>query len=252
MVALSKKMKQPTMFYEQTEFDIRCEWGLPGVKKLSSISDIVIIVDVMSFSTCVDIAINNGASVLPYRWKDSTAIEYAKSKNAELASFERQTSGNSLSPSSLVNIAANTRLVLPSPNGSTLSLASSSKHTLTGCLRNCLAIAKYTTRLGGSVAVIPAGERWNDKTLRPAVEDLIGAGAIINYLEGTKSPEAEIALSAFQAVKNRLFPILLNCSSGKELSERGFKMDIELIARLNCSDAVPKLVNKTYTNHNFT
>lgn len=237
------------MFYEQTEFDIRCEWGVQGVKKLSSLSDVVIIVDVMSFSTCVDIAVNNGASVLPYRWKDDTAVEYAKLKNAELASSKRQLSGKfSLSPSSLVSIAANTKLVLPSPNGSTLSLSSMSKHTLTGCLRNCLAVAEYTTQLGGSVTVIPAGERWNDG-VRFAVEDLIGAGAIISHLMGTKSPEAEVALSAFEGVRNRLFPLLLSCSSGKELSERGFKMDVELVAQLNCSNAVPKLQNETYTNH---
>jgi 2-phosphosulfolactate phosphatase len=70
-------VEQKTMFYEQAEFDIRCEWGMSGVKKLSSISDIVIIVDVMSFSTCVDIAVSNGASVIPYRWKDNTAVEFA-------------------------------------------------------------------------------------------------------------------------------------------------------------------------------
>lgn len=239
------------MFYEQTEFDIRCEWGLQGVKKFSAISDVIIIVDVMSFSTCVDIAVSNGASILPYRWKDNHAIKYARLKNAELASFKRQLSGEfSLSPSSLVSIAANTRLVLPSPNGSTLSLASMSKQTLTGCLRNCLAVAEYTTELGGSVTVIPAGERWSDGTLRPAIEDLIGAGAIISYLAGTKSPEAEIALSAFETVRNRLHSVLLSCSSGKELSERGFKMDVELAARLNCSNAVPKLQNETYSNQN--
>lgn len=124
------------------------------------------------------------------------------------------------------------------------------KHTLTGCLRNCLAVAEYTTQLGGSVTVIPAGERWEDGTLRPAVEDLIGAGAIISHLVGTKSPEAEAALSAFEAVRDRLPPLLLSCSSGKELSERGFKMDVELVAQLNCSNAVPKLQNETYTNHN--
>ena len=39
------------MFYAQTEFDIRCEWGMQGLEKLATISNIVIIVDVLSFST---------------------------------------------------------------------------------------------------------------------------------------------------------------------------------------------------------
>lgn len=41
------------MIYDQSEFDLRCEWGAQGVSQLASISDVVIIVDVLSFSTCV-------------------------------------------------------------------------------------------------------------------------------------------------------------------------------------------------------
>ena len=238
------------MFYDQAEFDIRCEWGIEGLEKLAIISDVVIIVDVLSFSTCVDIACNNGAVIFPYRWKDQGAVEYVRSKNIQLASFNRQATGFSLSPSSLTAIPANTKLVLPSPNGSTLSLLSTSKHTFTGCLRNCVAIAKYASGVGASIALIPAGEKWSSGTLRPAIEDLIGAGAIINYLTGTKSPEAEVALSAFKAVEC-LSSTLFNCSSGKELQSRGFKQDIELAAQFNCSNAISKLQNKAYVNINF-
>lgn len=238
------------MFYEQTDFNIRCEWGREGITKLSTISEVAIVVDVMSFSTCVDIAVSNGALVFPYRWKDETAIQYAKFKNAKLANSNRQASvvGFSLSPASLVDLTANTRMVLPSPNGSTLSLLSKSEHTLAGCLRNCLAVAEYAQNIGKTITVIPAGERWDNGTLRPAVEDLIGAGAIINYLAGTKSPEAEVAQLAFEAVSDRLFPLLLNSSSGKELNERGFGIDIELAAQLNSSSAVPKLQDEAYVN----
>ena len=41
------------MTFDQREFDIRCEWGEQGVARLAPISDAVIIVDIMSFSTCV-------------------------------------------------------------------------------------------------------------------------------------------------------------------------------------------------------
>lgn len=37
-------------------------------------------------------------------------------------------------------------------------------------------------KLGRTVAVIPAGERWADGSLRPAIEDLLGAGAFIREL----------------------------------------------------------------------
>jgi 2-phosphosulfolactate phosphatase len=43
------------MFYDQTDYAIRFEWGVPGIDVLAACSDVVIIVDVLSFSTCVDI-----------------------------------------------------------------------------------------------------------------------------------------------------------------------------------------------------
>ena len=93
----------------------------------------------------------------------------------------------SLSPAGLLEIPAGTRLVLPSPNGSTLSLATRGTPTLAGCLRNSRSVAAYAGRLGRRVAVIPCGERWPDGSLRPAVEDLVGAGTIISRLRGSKS-----------------------------------------------------------------
>jgi 2-phosphosulfolactate phosphatase len=49
------------MIYNQSEFNLRCEWGPQGVAELVPISDVVVIVDVLSFSTCVEITTNNGA-----------------------------------------------------------------------------------------------------------------------------------------------------------------------------------------------
>ncbi|MDK2407620.1 hypothetical protein QHH11_00605 [Aphanizomenon sp. PH219] len=43
-------------FYNQSNFEIRCEWGKKGVEQLAIISDVVIIVDILSFSTCIEIA----------------------------------------------------------------------------------------------------------------------------------------------------------------------------------------------------
>ena len=78
------------MIYNQQEFEIRLEWELMGVEELAPISDVIIIVDILSFTTCVDITTKNGAIIYPYKWKDESAIEYAKSLNAELADFKRK------------------------------------------------------------------------------------------------------------------------------------------------------------------
>jgi 2-phosphosulfolactate phosphatase len=98
--------------------NVYCEWGLEGIRKLSPVSDVFIIVDVLSFSTCVDIAAGNKAFILPYKFKDESASNYASINGAELAAFSRSRQEFSLSPSSLTKIKPGTKLVLPSPNGS--------------------------------------------------------------------------------------------------------------------------------------
>lgn len=236
-----------TMIYNQDEYDVRLEWGQKGADELSPISDVVIIIDVLSFSTCVDIVTGNLASVIPYKWKDETAFEFAKNRNAILADHRRQYSTSySLSPTSLLAVKKEEKIVLPSPNGATLSLSAGNAITLCGCLRNAKVVAEYAMKAGKKIALIPAGEQWPDRSLRPCFEDLIGAGAIIYYLNGILSPESRTALSAFNDYKENLTEGLLKCSSGKELIERGFRNDVILAGEFNCSRSVPILKNGVY------
>ena len=137
--------------------------------------------------------------------------------------------------------------MLPSPNGSTLSLATEGTYTLAGCLRNAITVATRASQLGESIAVIAAGERWSDRLLRPALEDLIGAGSIIAHLSGRLSPESEMAVAGFLKARSNLRDTLLRCGSGKELVDRGFEEDVRLAARMNVSDAAPQLVDGAYS-----
>jgi 2-phosphosulfolactate phosphatase len=163
---------------DPADFEIRCEWGEKGILQLATISDVIIIVDVLSFSTCIEIVTSRGSMAFPYRWQDESAIAFAQSIGAELAD-KRGSHRYSLSPASLLSIPAGIRLVLPSPNGSSLSLATGTTPTLTGCLRNCAAVARRAMTCGRQIAIVPAGERWPDGSIRFALEDWIGAGAII-------------------------------------------------------------------------
>ena len=216
-------------FYDQNSFDLRCEWGAEGISVLAPISDAIILVDVLSFSTSVEIAVSRGASVFPFYFKDERAAEFAGQKSAILAGGREVPTGFSLSPASLLELPDGGKLVLPSPNGATLSLLTGEVPTLAGCLRNARAVAVAARRFGQRVSVIPAGERWQPGgSLRPAIEDLIGAGAILARLAGTRSPEAELAIAAYERASADLPGFLRACASGRELIERGFSEDVEL------------------------
>jgi 2-phosphosulfolactate phosphatase len=236
------------VLFDQAEYDVRCEWGLQGLLHLGPGSDAVIVVDILSFSTAVDIVATNGASVLPYRWKDDSAARFAEEKRAHLASNRHSQGVYSLSPASVRGIPSGTALVLPSPNGSTLCLSTNQIPTFTACLRNAPAVAAYVGRSAARIAVIPAGERWDDDTLRPCLEDWIGAGAVISPLAGRRSPEAELAVAVFERFRGDLAGALFACGSGKELVDKGFHCDVELACEYAVSSAIPMLVGDRFVD----
>ncbi len=234
-------------YFDQNEYEVRFEWGLLGVQALAPISDVIVIVDVLSFTSCVDVVVGNGGIVFPYKGDAETLPRFAEERNAVVASRNRaHHTGLSLSPHSLLNAPAGTRLVLPSPNGSRLSLATGDVQTIAGCLRNAQAVAHKASQLGKRISVIAAGERWPDGSLRPSLEDLLGAGAILSYLQGERSVEAETAVSSFQQHQDKLLESLLRCGSGKELAGRGFAEDVQIAGQLNVSEAAPVLVDGAY------
>jgi 2-phosphosulfolactate phosphatase len=230
-------------YSDQAPFDVRCEWGREAIDQLAP-SDIVIIVDVLSFSTTVDVAVSRGVTVFPYRWHDESAGAYAVAHEAVLAVSRNSPTGRySLSPSSLVNAPPDLRLVLPSANGSTIAFqaAHAGARVVAGCLRNAAAVGAFAQASAKTITVVPAGERWRDGSLRVAVEDLWGAGAILGTLRGKRSPEAAAAVAAFEAVATNLADQLRSCTSGRELIELGFERDVQLAAELNISATVPLL-----------
>lgn len=231
----------------QDGYDVRLEWGREGVALLGAQCAVLVIVDVLSFCTAVDVAVGRGATVLPLPWADERAADAAARAGAVPAG-DRYAPGPSLSPTSLRALPAGTRLALPSPNGAELcALAQrSAAHVLAGCLRNAAAVARTAQRLarGGPIGLVPAGERWAlpDGPMRPALEDVVGAGAIAAVLPGAFSPEAELAAAGFDAARRRgLRGVLAASASGRELTADGFAADITLAAAHDTSEAAPHL-----------
>jgi 2-phosphosulfolactate phosphatase len=146
----------------------------------------------------------------------------------------------SLSPTSLTVIPHRTRLVLPSPNGATICADAAARgvFVLAGCVRNAAAVADAAAAHAAIIGVIAAGEQWSDGSLRPALEDLVGAGMILAALDGNPSPEAAAAIAASRAATSA---DLRECASARELIDMGFARDVELAVTPNVSDAAPIL-----------
>src|SRR5262249_45812742 len=134
------------------------------------------------------------------------------------------------------------RCVLPSPNGAQVALAAAAVAPvlLAGSLRNARAVAAAAQRVGTRFNVVAAGERWPDGSLRPALEDWLGAGAILSWLSGTRSPEAAAAVALFEHHRDRLVDTLDHCGSGRELDGRGHANDKLIAAALGVSTCVPR------------
>lgn len=213
-----------------------------GVELLGSECAVVVVIDVLSFSTSTDVVVGRGGSVLPQRMSGGPVPPGA------MAAGPRDGSGPSLRPSSLVGLAGGTLIALPSPNGATLCAAAAAHDAvvLVGCLRNAPAVAAAALAVGGPIGLVAAGERWPDGTLRVAVEDAIGAGAIAAHLPD-RSPEADLAVAQFTAAAADLRATLAALSSGRELVADGYGADVDLAAAHAISEAVPRLVNGTLT-----
>jgi 2-phosphosulfolactate phosphatase len=238
--------------YAQDGFAARFEWGPAGAAALAAGVDVLVIVDVLSFTTAVEVAVARGARVYPYRHRDDSAAAFAQSIGATLAARGRAGSSEapySLSPASLATIPADTRLVLPSPNGSAISVlaAELGRPILAGCVRNAAAVAAAARARGEVIGVIASGERWGDGGLRPAYEDLVGAGAILDGLPADgRSPEAQAAVSVFQAARDHLEDCLVQCASGRELVAMGYDRDVQMASELNVSGSVPLFQSGAY------
>jgi 2-phosphosulfolactate phosphatase len=126
---------------------------------------------------------------------------------------------------------------------------------IAACLRNVNAVGCWIAEHGFGtprrpVTVIAAGERWPDGDLRPALEDLLGAGAVIaaisEYSGGIPSPEAAAARACFAGTAD-LASAVTDSASGRELAESGFADDVAIAIEINACRVVPVLTDQAFT-----
>jgi 2-phosphosulfolactate phosphatase len=172
--------------FDQSYYQVRVEWGAEGLARLTP-SDVVVVVDVLRFSSTLANIVAEGGTV-------------------ELADVRNWSTNGA----AVATAAAETGAVV-----------------LVGGIRNAAATARAVMTLQErrgartSVTVIAAGERASDGGLRFAVEDQLGAGAIVAALIDLGidhcAPDGAVAAEGYRALRRALRHMLAASGSGREL-----------------------------------
>ncbi len=171
--------------FDQSVYQVRLEWGVDGLARLAP-ADVVVVVDVLRFSSTVADAVSAGVRV-----ELASALDWSR-------------------------------------NGAAVAAAAGDAIVLVGGVRNASAVARAVQTVQErrqartSVAVIAAGEADAEGVVRIAVEDQLGAGAVIAALTDLgidhTSPEAAVAAEGFRALRGALRHMLSASGSGRELA----------------------------------
>lgn len=243
-------------WFGQGGYDVRLEWGRFGARKAVERGDILVVVDVLSFSSAVVTATAHDITIYPCGTQ-SEAETMALRVEGEVAVHRRDVPSkgtHSLSPLSFLNGKPGAKVAVASPNGATCSRFGRDVSCLIlGAFLNAQAVAEAIEqemlRITRPITVLACGERWKepneDGELRFALEDYLGAGAIISSLptKYKRSPEAHTAEVAFMAIEANLKEVIARCGSGVELIDKGFAGDVEHSAKLNSYEVVPVLID---------
>jgi 2-phosphosulfolactate phosphatase len=141
--------------------------------------------------------------------------------------------------------------VFPDGPGMIDSLDSSDAIVVAGSLRNCAAVARWALEQQAdkgdrfTVAVVACGADRHDGQLRFALEDLLGAGAIIDALAAVGidycSPEAASAAASFTGLRNATGHLIGASTGGRAVAKSGGRAAIDVAIDVNSSDEVPIL-----------
>lgn len=172
--------------FDQSAYQVRLDWGTAGLARLAP-ADIVVVVDVLRFSSTVIDAVGSGVEVVLRDTKNWSWNGAAVAAAADVGAV-----------------------------------------VLLGGIRNASAVAlavqtiQQRRQARASVAVIAAGELDAVGVLRFAVEDQLGAGAVILALSDRgidhTAPDAAVAAEGFRALRGALRHMIGASGSGRELA----------------------------------
>lgn len=209
-------MPEPQSPFDQSAYQVRLEWGVEGLARLAP-ADVTVVVDVLRFSSTVIQAVERGETV----------------------TLDASAHAVSLNGAAVADVAPGLVLI--------------------GGLRNAAAVARailaeqQRRAARTSIAVIACGERTSrdeGAPLRFAVEDLLGAGAVVDALAELgvdhSSPDAAVAGEAFRSLRGAAKHLLTASGSGRELEAAGLRDEVLAAAAVDAASVVPVLRGGVY------
>ncbi|MCT1476664.1 2-phosphosulfolactate phosphatase [Microbacterium sp. p3-SID336] len=188
--------------FDQSPYQVRLDWGVAGLERLAP-ADVVVVVDVLRFSSTVTDAVAGGTAV-------PLADALAWSRNG-----------------AAVAAAA--------PADATVLLGSIRN---AGAVARAVQTVQERRQARTAVALIAAGELDATGELRFAVEDQLGAGAVAAALTDLgidhTAPDAAVAAEGFRALRRALRHLIGATGSGRELQE-----GVAATARIEAAGIVP-------------
>ncbi|MFJ4037314.1 2-phosphosulfolactate phosphatase [Microbacterium sp. NPDC090007] len=203
-----------TAAFAQSDYQVRLEWGRAGLRRLAP-ADVVVVVQTLGLSARALSVCENADALTP-------------------------------APGVAVDIAR--------------EASEAGAHVIVGGVRNAAAVAAYVLdqqRARGrrtSIAILPVGESEESGTdaVRFAVEDLLGAGAVIAALGDLgidhASPDAAVAAEGFRALGGAVRHLLTASGSGRALAARGGRDDVLAAAARDAASVVPVLTGGVFVS----
>lgn len=75
--------------HRQLDYSLRMDWGPTGAAAVGPDCDVALVVDVLSFTTAVTVAVDRGIVVYPCPWRDEQAVRLAEGRTQPSPSDDR-------------------------------------------------------------------------------------------------------------------------------------------------------------------
>lgn len=204
---------------------------------------VVVVFDVLRATTSMLAALATGVKeIRVFDTLDAAAQAASSFSGPRLLCGERQCLcppgfdlGNS--PAAFTPQHAGQTLFMCTTNGTrAIVAAQQARMILIGALTNASAMARRLHQLGSDFTLLCAGTNG-----QIAMEDVLGAGAVLQALESSAPPElasdtARMALRLFQATRADLLAPLRQAQGGQNVIHAGLASDLEFAARLDATD----------------